>query len=361
MLIGLDSAHRVTLINRKGCEVFGCEARDILEQNWFERAVAPEHRAFVAEHVQELLSRRSNAPHHCEYTVLNRAGERRLIAWRCVVVEGPGMASEVLCSGDDITDTRQTQIAIHVARERMMSMSRLATMGEMASGISHELNQPLAAIANYAQASLRLLGSGTPDRSDLAEAQKAIAAQALRAGEIIRRLRSVARTREDVREDADLNEIISELEPLTRADACARDSRVVMQLAERLPHVRVDRLQIQQVVLNLVGDAIDAATVQASVRDGGLGVEESLRLRGRLFTAFLTTKKNGTGLGLAVSRTIMESYRGRLDYRPNRPFGSASSITDAWIGSSIVYRILPHERWAEVEILCRWLYDATEL
>jgi two-component system sensor kinase FixL len=223
----------------------------------------------------------------------------------------------------------------------MMHVSRLATMGEMATGISHELNQPLAAIATYAQAVKRLLAAPDPPTEDISEALEQIAAQALRAGEIIRRLRTLVRNRQTQRETTQLNTLIEELGTLTRADARLHDIRVTLELAPDLPVLEVDPIQIQQVLLNLVRNAEQAlegagpgereilistrlhpdGEVEVRVRDNGPGVAPDIVEN--LFHPFATTKVEGTGLGLAISRSIIEAHKGKLEYAPESPRGSS--------------------------------------
>ncbi|HWG77897.1 MAG TPA: PAS domain S-box protein [Steroidobacteraceae bacterium] len=346
VLVGIDAAHRVTLLNRKGCEVLGREESVLVGSDWFRSVVDAEFRDLNAHDFDRLVQQHSRQPLYCEYPIVTAGGERRLIAWRCMVVEDTrdGL-TQVLCSGDDITDSRRADQEMREARERMMQVSRLATLGEMASGISHELNQPLAAIATYAQAGGRLLGAAQPDLADVREALQEIASQALRAGEIIRRLRSVVRNQASAREPCDINDVISELTPLIQADIRVSEVRLSLELAPRLPQVNLDRMQMQQVVLNLVRNAIDALgsipvgerrllirtaapaehEVLLDVIDTGPGVSEELRKR--LFVPFVTTKENGTGLGLAISRSIVESHRGRLDILPTQPHGATLRMT----------------------------------
>jgi two-component system sensor kinase FixL len=346
MLVALDLDHRVTLVNRKGAEILDCDEKTLIGVDWFETRVPAGERARVLREFEQLLAQSPHRPQHCEYPVLTRDDSPRLIAWRCVAIEdAAGVTSGVLCSGDDVTDVRRAEYEAQEARERMMHVSRLATMGEMASGISHELNQPLAAITNYAQAAARLLAMPAPDLADAREALQQIAGQALRAGDIIRRLRSFVRNRQTERELANINEVIEDLGPLTRADSRASDVRVAVELAGGLPLASMDRIQIQQVVLVLVRNAIDAlqeappgrrevsvrtgkdesGSIQIAVADTGAGVPQEIRPQ--LFMPFLTTKPNGTGLGLATSRSIVEAHHGRLEYRANEPHGAVFIVT----------------------------------
>ncbi len=230
-------------------------------------------------------------------------------------------------------------------QQQMAHVSRLATMGEMAAGIAHELNQPLAAITNYAVACERLLAAPAPDIAEVQGALQQIAGQALRAGEIIRRLRALVRTREARREPADINELISELLTLAQSDARLNDVHLSFEPAVNLPRVNADGIQIQQVLLNLIRNAIEAfmdhsggeravivrtgrtaqGEVEVSVSDTGPGVDPAIA--GKMFDPFCTTKEQGTGLGLAVSKSIIEAHRGRLDHRADTPAGACFFLT----------------------------------
>ena len=346
MLVALDLTHRVTLINRKGCEILGCDENTLLGADWFDTVVPSDQRIKTAFEMRALAERTPHRPYHCEYSVMATSGELRLIAWRCVAVQDDaGAVTGILCSGDDVTDSRRAEKEATETRDRMMHVSRLATMGEMASGISHELNQPLTAIANYAQACVRLLASPGADLIDVREALTQISGQALRAGEIIRRLRALVRKQSTQREQADINELIKELDALARADARSSDVRIVLDLGANLPHVSLDRVQIQQVLLNLLRNSIDAlesipsghreviirtvtgtaGDVVVEIADTGSGIAPDILPH--LFTPFATNKAQGTGLGLAISRTIVEAHRGRLEYRANKPRGAVFIVT----------------------------------
>ena len=225
-------------------------------------------------------------------------------------------------------------------QERLWHVSRLATVGETAAGIAHEMNQPLAAIANYAQACERLLGRPDPDLEEVRAALREIAGQAVRAGEIIRRLRGLARPQRGPREPADINTLVTELTDLVKSDAVAGHVRYRLELGERLPMVEIHATQIQQVVLNLVHNAIEAlketpdkerelivrtsraddGDLEISVCDTGPGVPATLIPQ--LFEPFSTSKPDGTGLGLAISRTIVAQHDGTLSYRANVPSGA---------------------------------------
>jgi two-component system sensor kinase FixL len=239
-------------------------------------------------------------------------------------------------------DTAQriaAQEAVREARERLTHVARLSTLGEMTTGLAHELNQPLTAIAMYARAAERLAVQPDPDLDEVVQALQQIASQALRAGEVIRRLRALVRNRHHQEELLDLNAVVRDLVVLAESDARMHNVRLALQLEDGLPRVLGDSVQLQQVLLNLVRNAIDAvqqapdadrvvtlhtarsaAGVELSVSDLGAGLDAAIE--GRLFEAFATTKPEGTGLGLAISRSIIESHGGKLAWKANSPRGS---------------------------------------
>lgn len=345
ILVALNPNGEVTLINRKGCEVLGYDEHSLVGQDWFSTVVAPEVRLLATTEFGKLLQESHARAHHFEYDVLTRSGTRRQIVWRCAAFRGAaGQVTGILCSGDDVTDSRRAEQEARESRERLTHVSRLATMGEMATGISHELNQPLAAIASFADAAKRFLQMGAAGQGEVQEALESISEQALRAGEIIRRLRELVRNRQTRREESKINEVIEELALLARADARASDVRITLEPGADLPNIWIDRIQIQQVLLNLVRNAIealagetderreirittrrcDAGDIEIQVADRGPGVAPDMLQN--LFTPFATNKSNGTGLGLAISRTIIQSHKGSLTYRQQNPCGACFVI-----------------------------------
>jgi two-component system sensor kinase FixL len=240
----------------------------------------------------------------------------------------------------DLTEERARDAEVRRSQERLAQVARFASMGELAAGIAHELNQPLAAIATYAQACDRLLASPAPALGPVQEALRQIAGQALRAGEVIRRMRHLVSDRKTEQQLEDLNDVVREVAALAARDVRLYAVRLVLDLAPaELPAV-VDRVQIQQVLLNLLRNAMEAlgdlpaprrtitlATVRLStyeaeirVRDAGPGVPAETG--DQLYDPFFTTKPEGTGLGLAISRTIARAHGGQLGHRAVAPFGT---------------------------------------
>lgn len=223
--------------------------------------------------------------------------------------------------------------------DRILKVSHLATIGEMAAGIAHELNQPLTAILNYARACEIILRKEAGGRPDVVEALREIDREAKRAANVIRSVRDLVRDQPTERAAVDLNEVVTEIKELILSSARQSNSDIRFDLASSLPPVIVDRAQIQHVLLNLVRNALEALKeaagpqrevvirtapvgaeeVELSVADSGPGIAP--QIVDRLFMPFVTTKQNGTGLGLVSSQTIVRAHDGTLAYRPNPPGG----------------------------------------
>lgn len=338
ILLALGGDLRVQLINRKGCDALQRRELEVLGRDWLE-AVPADQRALVRGELDALACGAERDERYFEHEILASDGGRRLIGWRAIAMRNAeGRLTGYFASGEDVTDARRAAEEAQAAQQRMTQVSRLATMGEMAAGIAHELNQPLAAIANYANAALRLtamqdLSRIDPD-DDVRTALGQISNQAQRAGEIIRRLRALVQNRETRLEPSSVNPLVTEVLGFVRSDARLNEVALLPDLADGLPTAMVDRIQIQQILLNLLRNAIESVIearatgreVRVSTRhdgadslvievlDNGGGVPTELAAR--IFDPFCTTKESGTGLGLAISRTIAEAHHGRLSYAP---------------------------------------------
>lgn len=240
----------------------------------------------------------------------------------------------------DLSEQRASRAALAEQREKLAHVGRLSIMGEMTASIAHEINQPLTAIAMYAQASLKLLARGDVDRDKLASALDKLNTQTLRAGAIIERIQRFARAEQTQRLTVDVNGLLTELSKLAEGDARIHDVEIHLDLEERLPAARVDPIQIQQVALNLIRNAIDAmqevacrhgncVTIRSRRRGPGVAVEVSDQGTGvadeqanLLFKPFHTTKKHGMGMGLSICRTIIDEHGGELRHRNNPQHGA---------------------------------------
>ena len=245
----------------------------------------------------------------------------------------------------DLSGQRAAEQRARSLELRLSQVGRFNLMGEMAAGIAHEINQPLSAIATYAQAAKRVLEREQPQMQQLIDVCKKIDDQALRAGRVLENLRKFIRKQEIRAEPIDVNQVVADVLNLIEADAHAEGIGVSTRYAQSLPAVRANAVQLQQVILNLTRNAVDAmrdaaakdreisiATegnanggVKISVADHGPGV--SRQLGDNVFHPFVTTKRDGLGVGLAISRTIIQSYGGSLSYCDN-PEGGAIFVVE---------------------------------
>jgi PAS domain S-box-containing protein len=229
----------------------------------------------------------------------------------------------------DITERKRAEQQVRERQAELAHVLRLGTIGEMAAGLAHEINQPLGAIANYAQGCARRLRTAAASAEDLLPIVDAIAHETQRAAEVLRRLRRLVR-KEGVRRDTmDLNEIVGEAVRLLRHETEKRAVEVSFAAGQEMPAVRGDAVQIEQVVINLLVNALDAVAARSggerridirtrsaedcvgvAVRDNGVGLDPEMAARA--FEPFFTTKQGGLGMGLAISRSIIEAHRGRL-------------------------------------------------
>jgi two-component system sensor kinase FixL len=303
----------------------------------------------------EILMPPSDAARHDRYIAHYReTGERRIIGIGRIVVgqrrdgtEFPMKLSVGEANSDghriftsfihDLTEQRHAELRLKELQSELIHVSRLSAMGTMASTLAHELNQPLTAIANYLEAGRELLDAGGAEAATLLrEAIEESTSEALRAGKIVRRLRDFVARGEVERRVEDLPRLIDEASRLALIGARERGVRAFFELAPDITTVTVDRVQIQQVLVNLIRNAIDAvagqevrditistcaldnAMVEVSVADTGPGLSPDIAAR--LFQAFATTKPAGMGLGLSICRTIVEAHRGHIRAEP-RPTG----------------------------------------
>ena len=253
----------------------------------------------------------------------------------------------------DITEKKAQQQALQKAldeldsqKEQLTHVSRLSTMGEMAAGFAHEVNQPLTAISNYAQVAKRMLARlELGDDGGLTEAMTKINTQARRAGEIIARIRSFVKKPDHVLGSIDPNRLVQDTIKLAEVDARNNNMQIHLEQQDGLPEVRVDPVQIQQVALNLIRNGMEAmrdmdtrstgvvvrtekqddSFVKVSVIDRGHGLADDAEER--LFTPFYTTKKDGMGIGLTVCHSIIQSHGGKMGFQRNPEGGTIFEFT----------------------------------
>lgn len=289
-----------------------------------------------------------------------KTGERRIIGIGRVVVgerqDGSTFPMELavgeMSSGGrrfftgfirDLTERQKTEARLQELQSELVHISRLTAMGEMASTLAHELNQPLSAIANYLKGSRRLIESAADERSErLRDALDRAADQAMRAGQIIRRLRDFVARGESERRIESVTKLVEEASAIALVGAKERGVRVRYHLDPAAELVLADRVQIQQVLLNLMRNSIEAmeeggrreltigarradGMVVITVTDTGAGI--SAEARQQLFQPFFTTKRQGMGVGLSISKTIVEAHGGEIQAEPNPGGGTVFRFT----------------------------------
>jgi two-component system sensor kinase FixL len=328
-----------------------------------ERQFGYEPYEVVGRNVSMLMPQPYRGQHDGYMNRYKRTGERRIIGVGRVVVglrKDSSTFPMELAVGEmrsggkryftgfirDLTERQDTETRLQELQSELTHMSRFTALGEMASTLAHEINQPLTAITNYLRGCHRILEQmdGAGDLSLLKDAVDQAAAQALRAGDVIRRLREFVSRGETERHVENLPKLIEEASALALVGARERGVHVSYSYDAHAPHVLADKIQIQQVVLNLIRNAIEAMQeadrrdldisvrrqsdgpfVEIAVSDSGTGV--SAEVSSRLFQPFFTTKSNGMGVGLSICRTIVESHGGRIWVEPAESGGSRFAFT----------------------------------
>lgn len=229
----------------------------------------------------------------------------------------------------DLTDRKAAEEKIRDLDSKLQHIWRVSTMGQLTAGVAHELHQPLTAIANYANGCVHRLQKGTVNKDELIELMKVIAGHAIRAGGVLKRIRGFLQRREPIRKKVDINFIINETIQLVLPDNRRHQVQISFEPNPELPLVLADNIQITQVLMNLLLNAIEAMSKQATPRKIQIAVERSgeqfvevsvtdtgpgisLKNRDTIFQEFYSTKEHGLGMGLSISRTMIESHEGRL-------------------------------------------------
>jgi two-component system sensor histidine kinase DctS len=350
-----DLQGRITYVNPAFCQMVGFEPAELLGYNAPMPYWPPE---MVGEYQQRQAIRLAgNTPPREGYesVFMHKDGTRISV----LIIEAPlinvlGQQTGWMSAFLDISEQRRVEEMSRASQERLQATARLATVGEMASLLSHELNQPLAAIASYANGSLNLLQDpeaedATQTLADLQLALRRIAEQAGRAGKIINSVHDFVRRRDQDREAVIPRALIDAIMPLVQLQARKLRVRVVIKLEDKLPAVWCDRTMVEQVLLNLARNGMQAMDapdctdrmlliqvrraasnqehqwVEIAVTDQGSGI--STEVATQLFTPFFTTKAEGMGLGLSLCRTVIEQHGGHLEFEAHPPRGTLFRFT----------------------------------
>ncbi|HRN66404.1 MAG TPA: PAS domain S-box protein, partial [Alicycliphilus sp.] len=352
-----DIHGRITYVNPAFCAMVGFSTSELVGLDtppyW-----PPEHAREYAERQMVRMAGRLDPPREgYESTFMRKDGTRlTVMIFEAPLINAQGLHTGWMGSFLDVTEQRRAEELSRTSQERLQATARLATVGEMASLLSHELNQPLAAIASYASGSLNLLGPAQaaqpPSAHDLADLRvgvQRIAAQAERAGRVIKSVHDFVRRRDQSRAPASAQALFDAVLPLIRLQAHKIGVRVVLDIQAGLPPVLCDRTMVEQVLLNLARNAMQSMDdpqihprildlhvrraasnaargwLEFSVADMGSGIPEDVAER--LFTPFYTTRAEGMGLGLSLCRTVVEQHGGFLGHAQRQPRGTVFTFT----------------------------------
>jgi PAS domain S-box-containing protein len=303
----------------------------------------PDDRARWQQVFDRAISEKSD--YEAEYRILLPDGAvRHIHSVGHPVLDASGKLVQFVGSSSDVTERKQAEEALRQAQADLARINRVTTMGELTASLAHEVNQPIAAAVTDANTCLRWLARDQPDLEEARAAASRVVKDAARAADIMSRIRSLFKKEISQRELVDVNDIIRGMIELLRSEATRYSISMRTELSEDLPQIVGDRVQLQQVTMNLIINSIDAMKdvdgtreiavtsqraeneqLQVSVSDTGIGLPS--QRADQIFNAFFTTKTHGTGMGLRISRSIVESHGGRLWAAPNSPRGARLAFT----------------------------------
>ena len=317
----VDCNHRVK-------ETLGYERQEIIGQT-MGKIIHPDYLPKAQKALNKILTKGFLYNH--DYKMVRKDGKFIDVTMNSSAIKGEDDQYErTICIITDITERVQAEQLARKHQEELAHVSRLSTIGEMASGLAHELNQPLSAILSYANACSRLIKVDSPDIEKVKNSLEIIAAQTIRSGEIIHRIKNFVRKTEPRRTDININDIVKDVSDFIDADIRRNKIVLKLDLAKQMPMVLADSIQIEQVLLNLALNSIEALadeqtrkrqltiktsthngdTIEVEVCDSGKGLD--LEIKQKIFDSFFSTKPEGLGIGLSISRSIIESHKGQI-------------------------------------------------
>ena len=333
---------RITDANEAYLRIIGCDRGDLVAGRLSWRDLTPpEWRSADDRRAAQLEAGGTAQPYEKEY--LRSDGSRVPVLVGATAFEGT--PDEGVGFVLDLTDRKRVERAYTQVQTELAHANRVATMGHLTASIAHEINQPIGAAITYANAALNWLGRQSPNLEEVRRALGLIVEADIRAGDVIDRIRALVKKAPARKDRVEINEAILEIVELTRREMVKNAISMHMQLAESLPAVQGDRVQLQQVILNLLINAIDAMSEMSEGPRELLISTQSTELEGvllavcdtgpglapesadRLFESFYTTKPGGLGMGLSICRSIIEAHQGRLWATANIPRGAVFQFT----------------------------------
>jgi len=336
----LDIVNNVLVWSDETYRIFGLDIKTPLTYDKFLNMVHPDDRQYINRSWQAALQK---ASYDIEHRIVADGNVKwvREIAW--VEFDKKGRAIRGIGTVQDITEHKQRDENIRKLQEELTHVSRVTTLGELTAALAHELNQPLMAIISNAQAAQRFLSKKDPDLTEIAEILSDIIKDDKRASDVINKLRALLKKSEMEFTSLNINDVISEVISLVHSDIVIKNVSLSCELDARIPPLNGDRVQLQQVILNLILNSFDAINdadpkrllirtsqknntlITVSIKDNGTGLDDkSLEL---LFKPFFTTKKEGLGMGLAINKAIIESHGGSLWAENNSDKGATFYFT----------------------------------
>ena len=341
-----DLEGRPLYVNRSGQKLVGLDSEEELRNTKAAQYFFPEDWVSITKIIRDEILTKGCWSGEIRFRHL-KTGKALPLWYQGFRIDDPdtGDARNIAILCRDISARKEAELAAQAAQAEIARANRLTTMGEMAASIAHESDQPLTAIIANGAACMRLLAHEHPDLDEVQAALRSIIDDASRAAEITHGIRNMAKKVDTERSPIDLNEVIDKVLSLTRGEIRAWNVAVRTELDPDLPSVVADRVQLQQVILNLVMNAIEAMAskldgprrleistrsqqegrVLVSVKDSGIGIEQGAAQH--IFDPFFTTKSSGVGLGLSICRRIIESHGGRLWATPAEPRGAMLQFT----------------------------------
>ena len=343
MIIGLDCKGNISLINHRGCEILGYTEEEIMGKNWFDTILLEADRHAVKAVFQQVISGNTEPLTYFENEIRDKQGDVRYMAWNNTVQKNAdGRIIGTLSSGQDITERKQAEEKTRQHQQELTHVMRLSTVGEMASEMAHELNQPLSAVTSYCEAALASFQNPSSSSSvvGIDEILRRAIAQAHRASGVIRHLRNFLKKGDIQKKSLDVDQVVRTATQFFGQEIQSPDLTVEIRLGGQGAKIFACEVQIEQVLLNLLVNGRDAIHglgtnegrliwqtrilpdnfIEISLRDNGPGISDTIV--GKIFEPFQTTKESGIGIGLSISRSIIENHGGHM-WASNLPQGGA--------------------------------------